>query len=215
MKEIGFYQPCHKKQYNGTTTDKRLPDLFSVLLPNHRHQIQVDKQVTERGKVMTENTAEGRQKQYRPQGLTVQTLPQEISGQSADGNSKHRPGIHSVVHTDLHHCRCQAYHDHIKGCCLRSPLPADHNRPQQHGQYRSQQCKHFVGNNAVSCQKRPQPQSHIPYRHIRIMGRQYHANDSHHRIVMGGAITVCFIIVDPLTETQGEQYRRAQNEDQP
>ena len=47
------------------------------------------------------------------------------------------------------------------------------------------------------------------------MGRQYHANDSHHRIVMGGAITVCFIIVDPLTETQGEQYRRAQNEDQP
>lgn len=82
MKEIGFYQPCHKKQYNGTTTDKRLPDLFSVLLPNHRHQIQVDKQVTERGKVMTENTAEGRQKQYRPQGLTVQPLPQEISGQS-------------------------------------------------------------------------------------------------------------------------------------
>ena len=75
--------------------------------------------------------------------------------------------------------------------------------------------KHFVGNNAVSYQKRPQPQSHIPYRHIRIMGRQYHANDSHHRIVMGGAITVCFIIVDPLTETQGEQYRRAQNEDQP
>ena len=36
---------------------------------------------------MTENTAEGRQKQYRPQGLTVQTLPAEISGQSADGNS--------------------------------------------------------------------------------------------------------------------------------
>jgi hypothetical protein len=30
---------------------------------------------------MTENTAEGRQKQYRPQGLTVQPLPQEISGQ--------------------------------------------------------------------------------------------------------------------------------------
>ena len=28
-------------------------------------------------------------------------------------------------------------------------------------------------------------------------------------------VTVCFIIVDPLTETQGEQYRRAQNEDQP
>ena len=168
-----------------------------------------------RARVKAENTAEGRQKQYRPQGLTVQPLPQEISGQSADGNSKHRPGIHSVVHTDLHHCRCQAYHDHIKGCCLRSPLPADHNRPQQHGQYRSQQCKHFVGNNAVSYQKRPQPQSHIPYRHIRIMGRQYHANDSHHRIVMGGAITVCFIIVDPLTETQGEQYRRAQNEDQP